>query len=704
MADLKTLVQREMDRAGEPTFAFEDLDGLRVRRHRRNRITAAVVGLGLVLILALVGTSIYRSASVPANPPEEPPVDLGIFEPLAGKIVYYSDSSLWGVDPNATDPGSTLVRVALEGTADAEELARFTVPLGWSSDGTKLLLLREGDRADLSREPPYPRYLYILHADGTETQVTAEPVGDAAISPDGSRVVFTIADVEGGDFEGLFIVDTEGGEPVRIARRGASPTFSPDGTRIAYLSRLPDSIFGIKGEAPVWVVNADGTNAHEILADEPALAEGAFGLTWSPAGDRIAIVGNTLEGRVAIYTFAPDGSDFTEVITGGFNPYWSPDGSQIAYQLPTRGPSDAGGAPLVIADADGSDVQVFDFGGVGPWHPGATSAPVGEDALDPTPSRFVGGWAATDYNDHGTDTTSIQTMTIRAGEDGDLHLTVHDDSSFACSEAPGVGAPKTMTGTGRLEDPTTLVVPSPTLTCVDGSDPVDDDMTYHDEEEVTGYTLVLDLATDRLYDSLGVVWNRGAPPESWTDASTEAGVDGPGSFSILHGEVTFRTAGFWTDHAEAYIDPRLFFLIGSGDAEMTILVNPLPPENCDSLRVPPSAEELVQAIRSNPDLDATAPVSERVGGIDALRMDVVAAPGASVGPCTADESVDVVYVPGRPWGNVGLSELGRLYVLDLPGGSARTLAIWIVAPEEAVFEQALEATAPLLESFEFHAS
>src|SRR3989304_2420448 len=70
MADLKTLVEREMDRAGEPTFAFEDLDGLRVRRHRRNRIAATAVGLGVLLILALVGASIYRSTPhVPAAPP-----------------------------------------------------------------------------------------------------------------------------------------------------------------------------------------------------------------------------------------------------------------------------------------------------------------------------------------------------------------------------------------------------------------------------------------------------------------------------------------------------------------------------------------------------------------------------------------------------------------------------------------------------------
>jgi hypothetical protein len=107
-------------------------------------------------------------------------------------------------------------------------------------------------------------------------------------------------------------------------------------------------------------------------------------------------------------------------------------------------------------------------------------------------------------------------------------------------------------------------------------------------------------------------------------------------------------------------------------------------------------------------LETTAPVLEPVGGIDALRIDVVAAPGASTGPCSAgDDAVDVVMVPGRAWGAIGLHgngrDLGRLYVLDLPGGSARTLAIWITASEAHAFDRALDAATPVLDSFGFHA-
>jgi len=107
----------------------------------------------------------------------------------------------------------------------------------------------------------------------------------------------------------------------------------------------------------VWVVNADGTDAHEILANEATRnLSGYYGLQWSPTGDRLAIgLGD------GIYTFAPEGSDFTKVIPGGSDPYWSPDGSQIAYTI---------GSGLAIGDADGSNIRAFGFAHSGPWHPG----------------------------------------------------------------------------------------------------------------------------------------------------------------------------------------------------------------------------------------------------------------------------------------------------------------------------------------------
>ena len=110
-------------------------------------------------------------------------------------------------------------------------------------------------------------------------------------------------------------------------------------------------------------MNVDGSDAHQILANETTRgASHVLGLTWSPAGSRIAL-GND----EATYTFAPDGSGFTQVFTNGTRPYWSPDGSQLVYSDCLQKEN---GCSLAIADADGSNARVLGFTTSGPWHPG----------------------------------------------------------------------------------------------------------------------------------------------------------------------------------------------------------------------------------------------------------------------------------------------------------------------------------------------
>src|SRR3990170_8885141 len=84
----------------------------------------------------------------------------------------------------------------------------------------------------------------------------------------------------------------------------------------------------------------------------------------------------------------------------------------------------------------------------------------GTPAGDPR-SPFEGTWVSTSDPDGGT-----QTMTVRVSADGALEITVLDDVAPVCP-----GTPSTMTGTGRIEGGTALVIPSPVYTCDDGSEP-----------------------------------------------------------------------------------------------------------------------------------------------------------------------------------------------------------------------------------------
>jgi hypothetical protein len=334
--------------------------------------------------------------------------------------------------------------------------------------------------------------------------------------------------------------------------------------------------------------------------------------------------------------------------------------------------------------------------------------PSGTVPADDPSTTFTGTWNSTELEFRG----STQSMTIRPAEDGLFDVVLHDDSSFLCSSrrtrVDSVETPATMTGAGRLEDATTLVVPSPVLTCADGREPT---LSWgYTEEGRPGYTLLLDRATDRLFDNLGVAWHRGTPPEDAVTAESGWTASMPGGvYSMLGGEITFQApeGGPWTDHAEAYIDDRWFFLLGepeSGLAEGTsidIVVNGSTEAPCEApASIPASAETMIRAIRTNPDLDTTAPVVERIGGIEARRMDLAAVPGAST--CVVDGAVPILSVPGRPWGDIENGERMRLYVLPMTGGFARSLVIMITAPE-AAFERTVEAAAPVLDSFEFHA-
>jgi Tol biopolymer transport system component len=289
----------------------------------RTSMALLLVVLGLIVLAGavLVGGRWLQTTPSPA-------VDLGIFEPAAGRIVTGGVDGIWAVDPAPT----------------TNRGIRFTSttgrPLAWSRDGTRLLLQKSDGN------------LSVLDADGSETKVTenlsalrgiagsGRPVG-ATISPDGSRVVFAgLAKESSFCHDGaLFSVGADGG-PVELFWKSHSahngivkgPTFSPDGTRIALIDGYCDN-----GHS-VWVMNADGSDAHQILTEDATLVAGradgfgygmggghAYGLAWSPVGDRIA-----LAYERNIFTFAPDGSDVRLVRPGGTTGiFWAPDGSQI---------------------------------------------------------------------------------------------------------------------------------------------------------------------------------------------------------------------------------------------------------------------------------------------------------------------------------------------------------------------------------------
>ena len=116
------------------------------------------------------------------------------------------------------------------------------------------------------------------------------------------------------------------------------------------------------------------------------------------------------------------------------------------------------------------------------------------------------------------------------------------------------------------------------------------------------------------------------------------------------------------------------------------------------LSAPADAAGIAQQVIADPDFETTAPVAARIGGLEAVSIDVALAPGGEACGVGMIEISRWIHTIG--W-DPGLRL--RLYLVDLPDGmSVETLAISVVAPEGR-FEEFIEETAPIIESIEFHA-
>jgi hypothetical protein len=167
---------------------------------------------------------------------------------------------------------------------------------------------------------------------------------------------------------------------------------------------------------------------------------------------------------------------------------------------------------------------------------------------------YVGTWESVDLDG------SSQTMEIRATGDDAYQVTVHNDSAGVCSETPS-----TMTGAGRPQGAAELLIPSPVLTCDDGSEPEALSGTPL-EEQIRNLTFVHDPATDFLTDSFGVVWSGGVEEPPSEPAIGE---------SVLH----LRNNNV---AVAIYADGRVIWEIGDGDPGY--LQMRLTPEGVERLR------------------------------------------------------------------------------------------------------------------------
>ena len=197
-------------------------------------------------------------------------------------------------------------------------------------------------------------------------------------------------------------------------------------------------------------------------------------------------------------------------------------------------------------------------------------------------------------------------------------------------------------------------------------------------------------------------WGLGLELRADDTDTTENGQAPAVPYSFFDGEVTTSAAYPWE------FNWRFALALTLGDqAEERIewLADPFPmAAGCVRGPAAADASAVAQSIQAAADLSVTAPIAINIGGIEGLAMDIAVVPGASAcgGFSTVITQNDSHTGPSAPGVNLDQGSRMRLYLVDLPEGSAtRVLAIAIVAPE-ARFEFVLEAAAPIIDAIKFH--
>jgi uncharacterized repeat protein (TIGR01451 family) len=251
-------------------------------------------------------------------------------------------------DPvSGNDSASAQIDVTLAATETQLTVSATDQRPAWAPDGS--LIVFDSNRSG-------NRDLWLMPAaGGTPVQMTTSLQVDqhSDWSPASDLIVFSAA-VTAGANEDLYVIPRGGGTPTLLASDPSAadrfPSWSPDGSGIAFAKGDDIYVIPATGGTPVQVTTDPGVDTHP---------------SWSPDGTQIAFLSNR-SGNNDVWVIPAGGGTAVQVTADPANdgaPDWSPDGSTLSFQSNRTGTNEiwlvpaAGGTATRVTTLAGNNVQ-----------------------------------------------------------------------------------------------------------------------------------------------------------------------------------------------------------------------------------------------------------------------------------------------------------------------------------------------------------